>query len=1153
MAEQERKTFKWGDQEYLLDDLLKIHAAQENNFYDFARTRGQYDDNALMGLRQAITNRINAVKSGEAFEGDGVLGTDKVDNTRIQTQKKGLFRKEKYVDQDNTEWAKYYLNKLVGGLKAYKKEEKTPDNVWNLDKHGFGAYLKSLGYTPQSIFEGYDKRDASNPEAKRGFTERDNHHITHLQAWRNAAKDYDFTKDDNPHNDNLMARVDAFLKDPNAYDRVQRGALLREIGAGDYADAYTSDRWDLTKSSDQASAEARAAAEKKKAEEEAKLKATRLKEFEDYAYSQKRTSNPLYHRPFDYSTHEFNGKNANFMNWYADLNREQQSQYGTYLGRDSQKWKNAWDSYTQALRGGQAYNDKNLGMLLQGTFESQPNGFIDLGDGKYLIRESMTDSGQGTVYDPKSGYTNTVFLGDVADRHDEIKRAYQDIAYRHINNKYGTSYEDRRYVFKEGGELIPKHQYGNEVVYNWESTDSSIKPKAKANDRDLQMQKDRDRYINPDNKSEDNPDAGFTAAEMTRLGSIGADIVSMFLDPISGTAVGIGSSLANFGADWADDGFQMSDLGNLGINIGFDLLGAIPVFGDALGTGTKITRNLVKWAPRVMTSLAAYQGVKNFDGMMQSWDKMTSSGEDAKMTVQDWRNIAQSISLLTGGVRATKNKVAQHQMKKQAKVDGVLSINVRNKNGEIEQILVDGKTAEAIKNNRNNVSEVEKILNGIEGYEGKFGAGKDYEINIKQGGWQTPIGRNKDDVEGSSWDWRGFRKDGGADINNYYDFNRVRGYRSGLGYNVKGSKTLDQLHQNMVQGLNRRPVVAENMQGKMSGADIDAEFKQLLKDQGVDTQIEALTQAVQARNKSQEITRNKLTKAQEALGLNQDRVKNMAKEADLQANKALYEAELRNLPDDIVIRDAENAIAHNTSVINRNKEKRQRLSEARSENLQQMEAGMRARIKQRRADVAKMKEAKKRLEKLQAKGTIGPRQQKTLNDLPQNIKQAEKDIRTMRKDIKSARDRIINQNQRAYTRLAADTRQAKAKIATAQPVAAQRADLNKYKGKLQDVESDLAVYADVNAKNASIQQRINTLQGRLSAHAPTAAHTKAYTDLQNMLNNLRTSHTQIGGRNLSWDMDDILKQYNLDPSKVFKQGGSINVNKLNKFLNYAKG
>jgi hypothetical protein len=36
-------------------------------------------------------------------------------------------------------------------------------------------------------------------------------------------------------------------------------------------------------------------------------------------------------------------------------------------------------------------------------------------------------------------------------------------------------------------------------------------------------------------------------------------------------------------------------------------------------------------------------------------------------------------------------------------------------------------------------------------------------------------------------------------------------------------------------------------------------------------------------------------------------------------------------------------------------------------------------------------------------------------------------------------------------------------------------------------------------------------------------------------------------------MNDILKHYNLDPSKVFKQGGTINRNKINKFLNYAKG
>jgi hypothetical protein len=71
---------------------------QENSFYDFARNRGQYDETALAGLRTAIANRINAVKEGRSFDADGVLEGDVVDNTSIQTQKKGLLRKEKYVD-----------------------------------------------------------------------------------------------------------------------------------------------------------------------------------------------------------------------------------------------------------------------------------------------------------------------------------------------------------------------------------------------------------------------------------------------------------------------------------------------------------------------------------------------------------------------------------------------------------------------------------------------------------------------------------------------------------------------------------------------------------------------------------------------------------------------------------------------------------------------------------------------------------------------------------------------------------------------------------------------------------------------------------------------------------------------------------------------
>jgi hypothetical protein len=40
-----------------------------------------------VGLRKAIADRINAVKSGQAFDSDGTTDTDRVDNVTIQTYK----------------------------------------------------------------------------------------------------------------------------------------------------------------------------------------------------------------------------------------------------------------------------------------------------------------------------------------------------------------------------------------------------------------------------------------------------------------------------------------------------------------------------------------------------------------------------------------------------------------------------------------------------------------------------------------------------------------------------------------------------------------------------------------------------------------------------------------------------------------------------------------------------------------------------------------------------------------------------------------------------------------------------------------------------------------------------------------------------------
>lgn len=1076
MAEikQEKRTFKWGDNEYLLDDLLKIHAEQENNYYNFARDRGKYNEEALKGLRQAINNRINAVKSGQAFEGDGVLQGDQVNNTKIQTRKKGLFRKDKYVEQDNTEWAKYYLNKLVGQLKPHQKVDNTL--VWDVNKYGLGAYLTGQGLNAQDVFEKYDLQDPNNTTAPRSFAQRRELLKKHLSGYKDwlATKGFDFSKNDNEWDDSFNTDFDTFIQNYDSLDNNAITAALRKFGAGNFTNAFTSDRWEINKSAQQSQDEAKAEADRKSQEEEAKLKGERLKEWEDFAYGQKRTSTPTYYKPFDYSNHNFNGKESNFMNWYGDLNSDQQANYGTYLGRDTSKWSNAWTNYTSALRSGKTYNDGHIGVLLQGTFESQPNGFIDLGDGKYLIRDSVTDQGQGTVYDPKSGYTNTVFLGDIAGKNAEIKDVYKQLAYKYLNNKYGTTYEDRSYVFKEGGNLVPKHQYGNEVVYNWESTDSSIKPKAEKNNMSLEQQKARDKYIDSDNKSEDNPNAGFSTAEITRLITIGADIGSLFLDPISGTAVGLASTAGNFAADIMDDGFQWEDVKNLGINAGFDLLGAIPIFGDAVGTGSKITKNLLKFAPRMMAGLAAYQGVTNFDGMMGSWEKMISSNEDAKMTVQDWRNIAQSISLITGAGRAIKNKAAQNAMKTKARVDDVVGINVYDKQSkQTKQILVDGETAKNIRAAQGDKAKVEAELAKLEAFKDKFGDSGTLEVLTKgHGPLQSPIHRATNADGSKSFELRPMRGEGRAQVTDVYDFSRVpEGYGSFWGYQTKWGEKLTKWHQSKMERLNDRiKPSSENHRGAMTVAEVDAKVKSL--QDPIDAQVESLKTAMGKRNTGiidlENRTRTTLAEVQ-AL---QNKLRGI-KKTDVSAELAGLQGSTRGL--------------------------------------QSLELD----VKNTRQRVDALNEQVKALDQKIAQEKAGGFPTTTLEARKANLE----------------------------TQLAAS--QAQLSTIESQLSSLKSSSDPKLKRKAE-LESTLQDFDNLR----TLQKRLNNLQAS-SAQASTTNHTREYLKLEQMINDLQTNHSQIGGRDIQWDMAEILNRAGV--TNAFKDGGTINRTKINKFLNYAKG
>jgi hypothetical protein len=82
------------------------------------------------------------------------------------------------------------------------------------------------------------------------------------------------------------------------------------------------------------------------------------------------------------------------------------------------------------------------------------------------------------------------------------------------------------------------------------------------------------------------------------------------------------------------------------------------------------------------------------------------------------------------------------------------------------------------------------------------------------------------------------------------------------------------------------------------------------------------------------------------------------------------------------------------------------------------------------------------------------------------------------------------------------------------------------------------------------QAKVSRLEGILNQLNP-STHTHAYNKLQQMVADYQANHSTIEGRTVNWDMAEILSKAGI--RNAFKQGGSVNRNKINKFLNYAKG
>lgn len=272
---------------------------------------------------------------------------------------------------------------------------------------------------------------------------------------------------------------------------------------------------------------------------------------------------------------------------------------------------------------------------------------------------------------------------------------------------------------KEGG--IIKLQYGGFVeddsAYNAyreqfakkkEEKKQQIQAKAKATDRTPEQVEAGERKPMADGQD-------WEYEDYARLVSAGADVGSMIASFVPGygtaasAALGVGSTIGNFTADLADESVGVgSAFLNAGAGLGMDLVGLIPGLGAA-GKGSKIVKNLLKVAPKLITIWSAST---SFAPAMQAFNKLKDKGAK-EMTVEDWKALANGLTAAAGvtrwGAAAVKNKINTHKY-------GTTTRTVTTKSGK--QVQMSEEEFQRIKR-ASGIEGQNEALQAVEGAKGE--------------------------------------------------------------------------------------------------------------------------------------------------------------------------------------------------------------------------------------------------------------------------------------------------------------------------------------------------------------------------------------------------------------------------------------------------
>ena len=763
MAETSKKTtvkYKFGQRELDMQDYINnIDYNVQSYVNDRKQNRGWTDDQVaefqasynrlINAFKQQLTdnnNRFSADAFGTITDSQGEFNNadnDDIDPSgsqyyyndkgeRITTDDYNLLKdkkKKKYKTFDaNRQVAEYF--RIIGNkLQNAPKPETTK---FNLNKYGFAAWWNKvnnpMGGDP--YLQPYLDQDPVDANGKRKVDKRAKIAADWMDEYLKwlGTQDLDYSNYDQFKDYDTYANQGKALAAKWRDNKWESDDIIKANAFGVdpkfSKDFFTiEENADLTQAQrEQIQAEKKAKEEQKKLEEEQKrekqLKLAR-NQWVDNAAS-------IFNDKYSnwYSLEKPNRMSFDRSQWYTDDGKLRadklfQSWGPLYLNQNGTLNSNKLNQYMDNFlkRPFHYGNDDRVRNILSLIYSNiaEPITEGKLKGMYYIPRQGDTQDYGALIYNPNKQQLFYSFIANVPSVWNNLKTQYLK-QYENLNT-------NAEHYFKEGG--IISLQYGGDFGSAFANKRNDyIKSKADAANTDVKTYTARSREPRG-RKNALKPNNGFTSNDILRLTAIGTDLASMVASftPAVGasTVIGAAGTTQHLIADIREDGLDWGDIGNAALGYSMDVLGLIP--GTAAVTkSAKIIKTLKTFTPRIIAAIGTVGTVANAPEMVKSLKKLNT---DEHLTVQDWQNITNAVTLVVQGVAAGGRKYhtvrgTANGLVKPARTTDNVAVRVRKKGtNNVENVILskaETKQAKAAKNNE----ELSKILQSrkdMEGYE----------------------------------------------------------------------------------------------------------------------------------------------------------------------------------------------------------------------------------------------------------------------------------------------------------------------------------------------------------------------------------------------------------------------------------------------------